>query len=352
MARKTKHVFRKKRTNKSKTFKQKHKKQKGGHQIPHFFNYLQNTIFENMNKSEKIDVIESTNQLIDWYDEKINSESKEILDKYYFSNNNSLILQNDCHKIGQGSFGAVYLNSSSNQTTTNQTTTQKFYSISNRVIKVIQCYLDILFFDFFVETIGELFKVKHIFNTFSSNTKNIVDIEKYFFDMETKTIYFVMKPFHYSLFTFREFFSSVNLKGGKLKYDYENKELISVSNDDTTQKCNNDVRNLQNEELQVLTSFTSFEEQKINITKQIVYGVLLIHKSNIVHRDLKPDNILINISNDEKLEVCITDFGLSVFNNEKTVRAGTKFFMPPETFLVDYEHKQTFSLDIFSLGII
>ncbi|MEI7513576.1 MAG: protein kinase, partial [bacterium] len=308
-----------------------------------------NTIIENMNKSEKIGVIKSSKQLINWYDEEINSESKEILDKYYFSNDYSLILQNDCHKIGQGNFGAVYLNSSLNQTTSNQTTTQNFYSISNRVIKVIQCYpLDYLFFDFFVETIGELFKVKHIFNTFSSNTKNIVDIEKYFFDMETKTIYFVMKPFHYTLFTFVKLFPSGNLKGGKLKYDYENKELISVSNDDTTQKCNNDVR-YPNEKL--LTSFTSFE-QKINITKQIVYGVLLIHESNIVHRDLKPENILINILNDEKLEVCITDFGLSVFNNEKTRKAGTKFFMPPETFLVDYEHKPTFSLDIFSLGII
>jgi len=360
-----KYISKKKKKGKSKTQKhnkQKHNKQKhknekhnkkGGNPTTPFLNYL-NTILQNKDKNTS--AIESTRQLIDWHN-SLNENSINILNKYFIFND--FALENDCHQIGKGVFGSVYLNSSLNQTTSNKNftpttpTTQNFYSISNRVIKVIQSYDDsISFFNFFLETMDEFFKVKNIFNLFSNKGLyiRIVDIEKYFFDMETKTIYFVMKQFQYTLFNFISLFPSnpslKNFKGGKLKYD--NDELISVLNN-VTQTCSNSIRHPPQKYLQMLTSL----KQKINIIKQIVYGVFLIHSSNIVHRDLKPGNILINILKDDNLEVCITDFGLAVYNNENTLKAGTPLYLPPETFNDSlFYFRQTFSLDIFSLGII
>lgn len=50
-----------------------------------------------------------------------------------------------------------------------------------------------------------------------------------------------------------------------------------------------------------------------HIAAQIVLALGYLHKNKIVHRDLKPENVLM----DEKGYICLADFGLAKFLNDK-----------------------------------
>jgi serine/threonine protein kinase len=49
-----------------------------------------------------------------------------------------------------------------------------------------------------------------------------------------------------------------------------------------------------------------------HIIREILKGLDYIHQNNIIHRDMKPQNVLVNFDK-EKLEIRITDFGLSKY---------------------------------------
>lgn len=84
----------------------------------------------------------------------------------------------------------------------------------------------------------------------------------------------------------------------------------------------------------MLNSYGPFEESLItNFTRQILIGVVYLHKKNIIHRDIKGANILIDIKGCVK----ITDFGiskkLSPLNQNQNKRAslqGSVYWMAPE----------------------
>ena len=80
--------------------------------------------------------------------------------------------------------------------------------------------------------------------------------------------------------------------------------------------------------------------------KQIVEGILYIHKKGIVHRDIKPENIL--MMDDEPK---ITDLGLAKIMSTSGVygKSGTLFYQAPE---VLEEEKYGQAADIWSLGIV
>jgi serine/threonine protein kinase len=80
--------------------------------------------------------------------------------------------------------------------------------------------------------------------------------------------------------------------------------------------------------------------------KQIVQGLLYIHKKGIVHRDIKPENILI-MNGVPK----ITDLGLAQVMRTSGVsgKSGTPFYEAPE---VLFEEKYGQAADIWSLGIV
>ncbi|WP_434414486.1 serine/threonine protein kinase [symbiont of Argiope bruennichi] len=87
----------------------------------------------------------------------------------------------------------------------------------------------------------------------------------------------------------------------------------------------------------------------IDIFKQILSGMIEVHKKNIIHRDLKPQNILITNSGLVK----ITDFGIALIEGEKHYTksqniVGSLQYMAPE----NLEKKISKKLDIYSLGII
>ena len=95
----------------------------------------------------------------------------------------------------------------------------------------------------------------------------------------------------------------------------------------------------------LLNNNFSLEEKK-NICKEIVNGLINIHDNEILHRDLKLTNILVDFNNTIK----ITDFGLavSIYDVDKE-EVGTYGYIAPEIFDGD---DYTFKSDLYSLGII
>ncbi len=87
----------------------------------------------------------------------------------------------------------------------------------------------------------------------------------------------------------------------------------------------------------------------IEITIQILKGLVDIHKNELIHRDLKPDNIMVM---DER--VVIMDLGVIKDFNASTSITGSKFLgtikysAPEYLFDEDYDH----CVDLFSFGLI
>ncbi|QLG73664.1 hypothetical protein HG535_0F01750 [Zygotorulaspora mrakii] len=103
----------------------------------------------------------------------------------------------------------------------------------------------------------------------------------------------------------------------------------------------------------MLNSYGPFEESLItNFTRQILIGVVYLHRKNIIHRDIKGANILIDIKGCVK----ITDFGiskkLSPLNKQQNKRAslqGSVYWMAPE---VVKQTATTEKADIWSTGCV
>jgi len=93
------------------------------------------------------------------------------------------------------------------------------------------------------------------------------------------------------------------------------------------------------------------EKSTVHIVKQILNAVKYLHQQGIAHRDLKSSNILVRHS----LTLALTDFGMSLCLDEKTIspiqqqQIGTPRYMAPEILLE--KHNPILS-DIWSLGVI
>ena len=83
---------------------------------------------------------------------------------------------------------------------------------------------------------------------------------------------------------------------------------------------------------------------------QTATGLDYLHRNNVIHRDIKPENILVHQSGPEE-ELCfkLADFGLSNDAAEAQTQCGTMMYAAPEIVL---HEKQTFKLDIYSLGVV
>lgn len=93
-----------------------------------------------------------------------------------------------------------------------------------------------------------------------------------------------------------------------------------------------------------------------NYLKQMLNGLVFLHKNGIIHNDIKPKNILYRNKGGGKFEIKIIDFGLAYLINFPYYRARdiqiTHHYTPPEYFDHREVGRVSVNSDIFSLGII
>ncbi len=79
-------------------------------------------------------------------------------------------------------------------------------------------------------------------------------------------------------------------------------------------------------------------QQAVEITTQVLRGLVRAHAAGIVHRDLKPDNIFLCRRDDGSLLAKIVDFGISKLSHGRAAKTltrrgtvlGTAYYMAPE----------------------
>src|SRR5215469_15030677 len=95
----------------------------------------------------------------------------------------------------------------------------------------------------------------------------------------------------------------------------------------------------------------------LEITTQVVAGLVAIHEQNLVHRDIKPSNILVRLKDDGSIMAKIIDLGLAKSLDEPSAQtaistpgafAGTPEFASPEQFAGIGADIRS---DLYSLGI-
>ncbi|MGD9488065.1 MAG: serine/threonine protein kinase [Calditrichaceae bacterium] len=91
-------------------------------------------------------------------------------------------------------------------------------------------------------------------------------------------------------------------------------------------------------------------ENIIAIASKITRGLAVIHGKGYIHRDLKPENILI----DKKMNIKLTDFGISIHESANRITEegsliGTPLYLSPEQI---NNLPVSFSADMFALGTI
>ena len=95
------------------------------------------------------------------------------------------------------------------------------------------------------------------------------------------------------------------------------------------------------------------ESQMAYVTREMLEGLVHIHRASIIHRDLKAGNVLLTLDGGVKL----ADFGVSAKNKTENQKRdtfiGTPYWMAPEVVLCETFRDQPydFKVDIWSLGI-
>lgn len=114
----------------------------------------------------------------------------------------------------------------------------------------------------------------------------------------------------------------------KTYWKHEDKEMLNRSGMSVTSALDNSVYGDIPTGKKVLS-----EEKALKYFRELVLGLDYLHNyAKVIHRDIKPENLLI----DENDVLKISDFGVSSImeddSDELKNSAGTKLFLPPESF--------------------
>jgi len=93
--------------------------------------------------------------------------------------------------------------------------------------------------------------------------------------------------------------------------------------------------------------------EKIELFKQLCYGIAHAHEKGIIHCDIKPSNILVKELNQQPI-VKIIDFGVSKHQKiigESSTPAGTPSYMAPESLVGKLSMVDTRN-DVYSMGVL
>lgn len=96
------------------------------------------------------------------------------------------------------------------------------------------------------------------------------------------------------------------------------------------------------------------EEEKTQITKDVLGAMITIHNCDYVHRDLKPHNIFIYRDKMEKIRAKVADLGMICPMNDIDT-GGNRLYMSPEKFTAGFGLLNAHLVkpaDAFSLGLI
>lgn len=111
-------------------------------------------------------------------------------------------------------------------------------------------------------------------------------------------------------------------------WKYENKEALDKSGISIASNLDTSMHSDLFSGKRVLS-----EEKALKYFRELILGLDYLHNhAKIIHRDIKPENLLI----DEFDTLKISDFGVSMLmeddSDELKNSAGTKLFLPPESF--------------------
>ena len=91
------------------------------------------------------------------------------------------------------------------------------------------------------------------------------------------------------------------------------------------------------------------EEEVANIAKQLISATKYYHENGIFHGNLKLDKIFVDsISEDGKINIKISDFGLSVFFPIEEIKKNSTYYISPELLTKNHNEK----CDMWSIGVI
>lgn len=98
-------------------------------------------------------------------------------------------------------------------------------------------------------------------------------------------------------------------------------------------------------------------EEKCQIVKDILQGLVEMEQKGIVHRDIKPENIVLTRDENGKLRAKIIDLALALNINSRWKHAGSPMFIAPEL-LNDYgiplrqvDTKNNHKIDTYAAGV-
>eukprot|EP01095_Lingulamoeba_sp_RSL-Kostka_P006329 TRINITY_DN1981_c0_g1_i1.p1 TRINITY_DN1981_c0_g1~~TRINITY_DN1981_c0_g1_i1.p1 ORF type:complete len:337 (-),score=60.34 TRINITY_DN1981_c0_g1_i1:49-1059(-) len=193
-------------------------------------------------------------------------------------------------------------------------------------------------------------KLKIILEKFNLEIVNIVNLEKYIFEVVYRNKNVILKILPMNEMSYNEIrmmervkkLGIVNMIQIEEWFEYDNMLILLM------EKAECDLYDYINS----IRGEENYMDIVSRLSLKLICGLHELHTNNICHNDIKPANIFIDPSEDPK--VYFGDFGFSKQTDSKyymeTSKKGTISYASPELF-IRYPHNP-FEADVYSLGMV